>query len=143
MPGVLIGIDSSQASERALRCGLEIAAAEKVPVVIVHAIPWSPYSFTTAEENERRAAVRDQELAAAQEQLLDPALARAANAAVPAEAIVKHAHPVDLLVDIAEERQMSHIVIGRTGESRVKHLLFGGVPGRLIAAAPVPVTVVP
>ncbi len=38
---------------------------------------------------------------------------------------------------------MSHIVIGRTGESRVKHLLFGGVPGRLIAAAPVPVTVVP
>lgn len=143
MPGVVIGIDSSEASERALRCGLAIAAAEKVPVLIVHAIPWSPYSFTTAEENERRAAVRDQELTAAREQLLEPALARASDAGVPAEALVKHAHPVDLLVDVTEEREMTHIVIGRTGESRVSHLLFGGVPGRLIAAAPVPVTVVP
>lgn len=143
MPGVLIGIDSSEASERALRCGLEMAAAEKVPVLIVHAIPWSPYSFTTAEENDRRAAVRDRELTAAREQLLQPAMARAADAGVPADGLVKHAHPVDLLVDVAEERQMSHIVIGRTGESRVKNLLFGSVPARLIAAAPVPVTVVP
>lgn len=143
MSGVLIGIDSSEASDRALRCGLEIAAAEKVPVLIVHAIPWSPYSFTTAEENDQRAAVRDRELAAAQQQLLGPALARAAQAGVTADGLVQHAHPVDLLVDLADERRMSHIVIGRTGESRVKHLLFGGVPGRLIAAAPVPVTVVP
>lgn len=143
MSGVLIGIDSSDASERALRCGLEIAAAEKVPVLIVHAIPWSPYSFTTAEENDQRAAVRDRELAAAQQQLLGPALARAADAGVTADGLVQHAHPVDLLVDLAEEHKMSHIVIGRTGESRVKNMLFGGVPGRLIAAAPVPVTVVP
>ncbi len=50
-------------------------------MLIVHAIPWSPYSFTTAEENDQRAAVRDRELAAAQQQLLGPALARAAQAA--------------------------------------------------------------
>lgn len=143
MSGVLIGIDSSEASDRALRCGLEIAAAERVPALVVHAIPWSPYSFTTAEDNDRRAAVRERELEAAQQQLLEPALRRAASTGVPAEGVVQHGHPVDLLVDLAQERHMSHIVIGRTGESRLKNKLFGGLPGRLIAAAPVPVTVVP
>ncbi len=143
MSSILIGIDSSEASDRALACGLELAAAGKQLAVIVHAIPWSPYSFTTQEENEHRAGVRDQELAAAQEQLLDPALAKAAAAGITAEGIVRHAHPVELLIDIAEERGVNHIVIGRTGESRIKHLMYGGVPGRLIMAASVPVTVVP
>lgn len=143
MSGILIGIDSSEASGRALAFGLALASAQKVPALIVHAIPWSPYSFTTHEENEHRAAVRDKELAAAQVQLLEPAIAKATSEGLTAEGVVRHAHPVDLLIEIAELHAASQIVVGRTGESKIKVMITGGVPGRLVVGAPVPVTVVP
>jgi nucleotide-binding universal stress UspA family protein len=143
MSSILIGIDSSASSARAVELGLQMAVAEHADVLIVHAIPWSPYSFQTAQDNEVRAGEREREIDAATTQLLDPALARAKAAGVRAEGITRHGHPVELLVDLAEERKVDHIVIGRTGESRVKQVLYGGLPARLIMNAPVAVTVVP
>jgi nucleotide-binding universal stress UspA family protein len=143
MTSILIGIDSSAESDRALNLGLSMAAGAKASVLIVHAIPWSPYSFQTNEENEFRAGEREHEIEAATTQLLEPALAKAKEAGVVAEGITRHGHPVELLVDLAEERDIDHIVVGRTGESKMKKVLYGGIPGRLILNSPVAVTVVP
>ncbi len=143
MTSILIGIDSSEASDRAVALGLRLAAGAKAKVLIVHAIPWSPYSFQTNEENEFRAGEREHELEAATTQLLEPALAKAKEAGVEAEGITRHGHPVEILVDLAEEHKVDHIVVGRTGESRMKKVLYGGIPGRLILNSPVAVTVVP
>ena len=143
MTSILIGIDSSTASDRAVSLGLQMALGSKASVLIVHAIPWSPYSFQTNEENEFRAGERDHEIQAATSQLLEPALAKAKEAGVDATGIARHGHPVELLVDLAEERDVDQIVVGRTGESKMKQVLYGGIPGRLILNSPVPVTVVP
>ena len=35
------------------------------------------------------------------------------------------------------------IVVGRTGDSRVKRALFGSIPGHLVHESTIPVTVVP
>jgi nucleotide-binding universal stress UspA family protein len=43
MTSILIGIDSSAASDRALALGLRLAKGTDAKVLIVHAIPWSPY----------------------------------------------------------------------------------------------------
>ena len=143
MTSILIGIDSSAASDRALALGLRLAARAEMKVLIVHAIPWSPYSFQTNEENEFRAGEREHEIEAATAQLLGPALAKARDAGVEAEGITRHGHPVEILVDLAEEHDVDHIVVGRTGESRMKKVLYGGIPGRLILNSPVAVPVVP
>lgn len=143
MTSIMIGIDSSEASGRALDLGLRMARGADASVLIVHAIPWSPYSFQTIEENEFRAGERDHELQAATTQLLEPALAKAKQAGVAAEGITRHGHPVELLVDLAEEKKVDHLVVGRTGESLMKKVLYGGIPGRLILNSPVAVTVVP
>ena len=143
MTSILIGIDSSEASDRAVALGLRLAKAASAKVIVVHAIPWSPYSFQTNEENEFRAGEREHEIEAATTQLLEPVLAKAKESGVEVEGITRHGHPVEILVDLAEELNVDHIVVGRTGESRMKKVLYGGIPGRLILNSPVAVTVVP
>ena len=143
MTSILIGIDSSEASDRALALGLRLATWADAEVLIVHAIPWSPYSFQTNEENEFRAGEREHEIQAATTQLLEPAMKKAKDAGARVDGITRHGHPVEVLVELAEEHHVDHVIVGRTGESRMKKVLYGGIPGRLILNSPVAVTVVP
>jgi nucleotide-binding universal stress UspA family protein len=143
MPAVvLVGVDSSDASKRALAFARDRAKAIDASLVIAHVIPWSPYSFTTPEENEARPVRRKAELAAAYEQVLEPAAALVGDD-VPCTTVARHGHPAEVLCSLAREHDATRIVVGRTGESRVKSALFGSVPSHLIQMADVPVTVVP
>jgi nucleotide-binding universal stress UspA family protein len=56
---------------------------------------------------------------------------------------VRHGDPAGLLDEIAKEHGAAQIVIGRTGERGLRERLFGGVSGKLVAAATVPVTIIP
>jgi nucleotide-binding universal stress UspA family protein len=143
MPGtVLVGVDNSDASKRAVEFARDRAKALGVSVVLAHVIPWSPYSFSTPEENEMRHKRRESELAAAREQVLEPAQAIVGDA-VECIAIAKHGDRAELLNALAREHDAFHILVGRTGESRMRAKLFGSVPSQLIQIADVPVTVVP
>lgn len=143
MTGVLVGVDGSPSSKRAA----ELAAAEakrgQCELLVAHIIPWSPYSFSSPQENERRSKNKEAELKAAREQVLDPILAMLADHGVTADSYVRHGDPVDHLIELAEKRDMTQIVVGRTGDSRLKRTLFGSIPAHLVQEAPVPVTVVP
>lgn len=143
MTDVMIGVDGSKASRRAVDFAIEIAQEFELGLIIVHVIPWSPYSFSTPDENEHRHAQRTREIQAAQEQVVDPALHLVANSHLKAESVVRHGHPVELMIALAVERGVRHIIVGRTGDSRVKQVLFGSTPSQLIVSSPVPVTVVP
>lgn len=139
---VLVGVDGSDASGRAVIFARDRAAALDLHLVLAHVIPWSPYSFTTPEENEVRGARRKAELEAAREQVLDPAVAMVGDVA-PCIAVARHGDRVDLLNALAREHDATHILIGRTGEGRVRARVFGSVPAQLVQVADVPVTVVP
>lgn len=143
MPGtVLVGVDNSDASRRAVEFARDRAKALGVSVVLAHVIPWSPYSFSTPEENERRHQRREEELAAAKTQVLEP-LQEFVGDDVEVIPVVRHGDRAELLVAFAREYDAVHILVGRTGESRMKTKLFGSVPSQLIQIADVPVTVVP
>lgn len=139
---VLVGVDGSDAGKRAVVFARDRAKALDGQVILAHIIPWSPYSFTTPEENEERPRRREAELAAAREQVMAPAEA-IIDDAVPYTSIVKHGDRVELLIQLAREHDVSHILVGRTGESRLRNAFFGNVPAHLIQVADVPVTVVP
>jgi nucleotide-binding universal stress UspA family protein len=143
MPAVvLVGVDGSDASKRAVVLARDRAENMEAGVVIAHVIPWSPYSFTTPEENEARPVRRKAELAAAYDQVLEPAAALVGDD-VSCTTVARHGHPAEVLCSLAREHDATRIVVGRTGESRVKSALFGSVPAQLIQMADVPVTVVP
>lgn len=143
MNTVLVGVDGSDSSRRAMAFACERARQLDFELLVVHVIPWSPYSFNTPTENEHRHAQKQLEIDAAQEQVVKPACALAEQAGVPVEGLAKHGDPIDLLLDLAKSKDVSHIVVGRTGDSRMRRVVFGSTPGHLVQLAPVPVTVVP
>lgn len=143
MAMLMVGVDGSVASRHAVEFACVRAKQLDFELLIVHVIPWSPYSFTTPGENEYRSAQRTKEINAATEQIVDPMVALASEEGVTATGYVRHGDPVDLMVDLVRDRGVEHLVVGRTGDSRVKRTLFGSTPSHLVQVAPVPVTVVP
>ena len=56
---------------------------------------------------------------------------------------VRHGDPAELLEAMAKAKGAEQIVIGRVGERGLRERIFGGVTGKLVAAATVPVTIIP
>ena len=137
---VVVGVDGSEAGERAARFAARIVRGGNLVVACV--VPWSPFAVQTAEENEHRHAAKQRELEDAR-RIVDPLVARFTSDGVTAEGVVKHGHPAETLSDLAREHGADHLVVGRVGQSKVRSLLFGSTPGNLIQIAMVPVTVVP
>ena len=140
---LVVGVDGSEAGERAARFAGRIAAEREAAVVIAYIVPWSPYAVQTAEENEQRHVTKQQETDAARNGIVDPLVAKLAEEGVQVEGLVRHGHPAETLCDLARERGAVHVIVGRRGQSKVRSLLFGSTPGNLIQIADVPVTVVP
>jgi nucleotide-binding universal stress UspA family protein len=141
---IVVGLDGSEASLRAADAAADAARRHHLRLVLACVVPWSPYSFTPAEDNERRSIEKEREVRAAQERVLDPVLERlSAQGGVEIEGVVRHGHPAETLVRLAREHDAAWITVGRVGQSRVRTLLFGSTPSSLIQLSPVPVLVVP
>ena len=143
MTTVLVGVDRSESSTRAVQLALQWAKASGQGLLIVHVIPWSPFSFQTAAENEYRHTQRAAEVAAAEEQIIEPMMALAEGSGTEVATLVRHGSPSDELIELAEAHDATHLLVGRTGDSGLRISLFGSVASRLAQHAPVPVTVVP
>ena len=143
METVVVGVDNSDVSTRAVEFAVERAKHNDWKVVLVHVIPWSPYSFQTPSENEHRQNEKVRETQAATEQILVPMAEIAESGGVPHEEIVKHGKPSDTIIDIASETGAVHVIVGRTGDGGLREAVFGSVASRLVQQAKTPVTVVP
>ncbi|WP_371223514.1 universal stress protein [Roseovarius sp. 2305UL8-3] len=140
---VLLAVDGSDGSDRAMDHALKRAQIGEAKIVVAYVIEWSPYSFNTPEENAERHERRESEIERANSGVVVPALAKLADAGISAEGIVRHGNPAETLVDIAQEVGAAQIVIGRRGQNGLKSLIFGSVVANLVQTATVPVVVVP
>lgn len=140
---LLVGIDGSEGGRRAADFAASRAQASNSGLVVAYVIEWSPYTFNTPEENEKRHKRREEEIERAQTQVLDPLVASLQSAGIDVEGMVRHGHAAQVLTDIAQETGASQIFIGRRGLSKMQVLLFGSVAGTLVQISTVPVTVVP
>jgi nucleotide-binding universal stress UspA family protein len=140
---MLIGVDGSESSQRAIGFAVAQARAAGARVVAAYVIEWSPFTFNTPEENEQRHRRREEELARAHAQVLDPVVSELEAAGLEVEGVVRHGHAAEVLAGLAGEFDASQIFVGRRGQSKIASLLFGSVAGTLVQIAPVPVTVVP
>jgi nucleotide-binding universal stress UspA family protein len=140
---MLVGIDGSEGGTRAARFAAELAKKSNARLIVAYVIEWSPYTFNTAQENEVRHKRREEEIARAESDMLQPVVEELKKAGVDAEGVVRHGHAVEVLSQVAKERGASQIIIGRRGLSKLKALLFGSVASSLVQVSPVPVTVIP
>lgn len=141
---LIVGLDGSDAGKRVLEFARTRAKLiGDCRVILVYVIEWSPFSFQTAEENEKRHVRREEELELAQERILAPAVKAAAADGLMVEGIVQHGDVADILESLAKKHEASQIIVGRVGQRGIKERLFGGVTGRLVAASSVPITIIP
>jgi nucleotide-binding universal stress UspA family protein len=140
---LLVGVDCSNCSNRALQYASGRAENMEIPLLVVHVIDWSPFSFNTPQENEERHKRREAELRRAHTEIIDPLVGALREKGIAAEGVIRHGHPAETLNAVAEELDATNIIIGKTGSSRIKSQLFGSVTNTLIQISKVPVTVVP
>lgn len=140
---ILVGYDDSEGGQRAVDSAADLARAKGLQLVVAYVIEWSPYTFHTVQELEQRHKRREEELTIAREKVLQPVLDRLTAESTDVVGEIRHGHPAETLVTIAQEKHASHIFIGRRGVSKVQSMLFGSVSGSLVQIAHVPVTVVP
>lgn len=140
---LLVGVDCSDCSDRALKYAADRAEKFKVQLIVTHVIDWSPFSFNTPQENEERHKRREAELDRAHEEIVDPIVSKLRERGIFARGVIRHGHPAETLNAVAEEFGATNIIIGKTGSSRIRTQLFGSVANTLIQVANLPVTVVP
>ncbi|MGH3267759.1 MAG: universal stress protein [Trebonia sp.] len=141
MPGILVGLDGSHYSERALEWAAKEAAIRHAPlrVLAVHTVPsgWSGRGVPDPVDNELVVGTR----AAAQE-LTDKVLAGIGSArpdGVTVDAV--NGIPADVLLRASEDADM--IVLGARGGGGFARLHLGSVSDQVAHHAHCPVVIIP
>jgi nucleotide-binding universal stress UspA family protein len=141
MPGILVGLDGSHYSERALEWAAKEAAIRHAPlrVLAVHTVPvgWSGRGVPYPEDDEIVVRIK----ASAQE-LTDKVLAGIGGArpdGVTVEAV--NGIPADVLLRASEDADM--IVLGARGGGGFARLNLGSVSDQVAHHAHCPVVIIP
>ncbi|MEE4218777.1 MAG: universal stress protein [Xanthomonadales bacterium] len=140
---LLVGVDCSDCSNRALDYAAKGAEKSKLQLIVVHVIDWSPFTFSTPKENEARHQRREEELERAHKEIVDPVVSELRKQGHYARGVVRHGHPAETINAVAKEFGATNVIIGKTGSSRLKTQLFGSVANTLVQICELPVTVVP
>jgi len=137
---ILVPHDFSDAATRALELALELAAAHRGRIIVVHAIAeMIPVSaFPAAGE---MVWIPPENLEADTRRSLETLVAKiVGRRRVPTECRVVVGDPFQRIIDAA--RDADSIVIGTVGRTGLAHLLIGSVAEKVVRHAPVPVLTV-
>jgi len=140
---ILVALDGSDGSKRALSAAAQHARLTDSDLVLAYVIDWSPYSFHTPQELEERHKRRESEIQRANDSVLNPELAALQAEGIKVETVVHHGKIAETLLELGDQQGVSQIYIGRRGESRMHTMIFGSVSAALVQTSSVPVTVVP
>jgi len=145
MKCILVATDGSDGADRAVDYAAHLAKNEGDDLLIVHVIggeglPDSIFrQFTRAEQ----AWLREQ-LESASKKILNAARERARGVGVATVLLESRSGDVaQTIVDIAQEKDVENIVVGKRGVGRIAGLLLGSISQKIVSLAPRPVTVVP
>jgi nucleotide-binding universal stress UspA family protein len=142
MPGIIVGIDGSGHSRRALEWAVSEAAVRQVPltVITVHQVAssaWTGSGIMYAQDEELATQARK----SAQEET-DHVLGQAGDKR-PSQVTVKAVSglPAEQLLAAAEDADM--LVIGSRGSGGFSRLLLGSVSSQVTHHATCPVVIIP
>jgi len=134
---LVVGLDFSEPSERALEAGAELARRDGAEIHLVHAVSLPAASAPWDGVGQLMEAVVE----AAQKDMGKRA------AELEASGLVAHAHvataaPAELLTDRAREVEAELIVVGTHGHTGLEHFFLGSVAERTVRLAECPVLTV-
>jgi nucleotide-binding universal stress UspA family protein len=146
MGTIVVGIDGSDGSRRALRWALTEAETHGWPVRAVIAEPNGDREYVQPIHGARTVPVqpldeRTAQASATLDGVVDEVLAEAPLRSVPVEREVAAGEPTDALLAAAEDAEL--LVLGARGIGAVKTLVLGSVSQACVSRATVPVVIIP
>jgi nucleotide-binding universal stress UspA family protein len=145
MERVLVASDGSEAADRAVEYAGALAMRERADLLIANVIGGYNLpdgAFTRLIDSEQAPLKELLEAMSAETLTRARERARAAGASmIQLESRVGDV--AETLIDIAKEKQVGVIVVGKRGAGPFERLLLGSVSRKLVNLAPVPVIVVP
>jgi len=140
MPGIVVGVDGSGHSRKALETAAAEAAAHGVPltVLVIHQAVRDVYGSASHYGDDAALTEKAKEAAQAD---TDQVLAAAGSQPTSVTVTAVHGLPVDELVKASEGADM--IVLGRRGMGGFVRLLMGSVSSQVAQHAQCPVLIVP
>lgn len=134
---VLIGVDGSEDSRRALTWGAELAVALDAEVTAVHALGLLEH---VAVDDGSSVAQRERVLRMFEDEWCAPL---DTVPGVRATRVMEDGPPAMVLIRMAEATDTDLIVVGSRGVGGFDELLLGSTSAHLVQHSPVPVTVIP
>ena len=140
MPGIVVGVDGSGHSRKALETAAAEAAAHGLPltVLVIHQAVRDVYGSASHYGDDAALTEKAKEAAQAD---TDQVLAAAGSQPTSVTVTAVHGLPVDELVKASEGADM--IVLGRRGMGGFARLLMGSVTSQVAQHASCPVLIVP
>lgn len=152
---ILVAIDESAASKKALESALELANALKAELILVHALdvfdPASPqhpvipvdnYSMKLDKIVQENYEKQWAEFVQHAEALLKQQQQQAEALGIVATHVMPYGRPGPAICKVAETTQADLIVVGSRGRKGVKEMILGSVSNYIMHHAPCSVTVV-
>ena len=143
MPGILVGIDGSDHSERALEWAMKEAGLRHQPVTVlaVHQVVRSLLGTPQVYPGDRELV---QPAQAAAQELTDKVLA-ALSGPRPESVTVQAVSgiPAEALMEVAVNQNADMIVLGSRGAGGFARLALGSVTSQVAHHAPCPVVIIP
>ncbi len=137
---ILVPVDFSPHSARALEVGRELARRFGSKLHLIHCYPInaggiSPFGLVIPE-------AFDRDIRAAADRHLSEWCHQAASDGIPVERTITPVSPSEAIAQVAEEIGADLIVMGTRGLAGVKHVMLGSVAERTVRLAPCPVLTV-
>lgn len=131
-PGVVVGIDGSEAAQKAIEFAAEEASKRRVPLIAVYA--WMPPLTPGLEYLWSEELVESQRGAAEEAIAIGTAGLAERYPDLTIERKIVQAPPVSALLQAAEDADM--VVVGSRGRGRISRLLLGSVSHGVLQALP-------
>ncbi len=134
---ILVAVDGSPASLRAVNCARELAKLTNATVILVHAYPRVPHYL--GEPNLSETIARHLEKA---NNLIEPLIESLSSDGIDAIPDVLEGPPSDAILRVADARDVDLIIMGARGLGTLNSLLLGSVSQKVMSHATCPVMVV-
>ena len=136
---IVVGVDGSESSNRALAWAIDQANAERCAVTLAHAIHWVTPAYTDAAID--NPVVARSSLLAGGRKLLDAARNEVAATAPDLEVheVLEFLDPRAMLLELSKDAEM--MVLGSRGRGHIRSLLLGSVGVALVRHAHCPVVI--
>lgn len=141
MRTIVVGVDFSVPSHRALQAATSLAKALAARLVVVYAasaLPPGAKSGTLDPVSQLRVEIDANEV-----ETLSRTWVAESSKQVPTELVSRPGRAADVLIDEAKARKAAYIVVGSHGRTGIRKAVMGSVAEAVVRASPVPVVVVP